>query len=639
MLVILAVSFSAVADEKKEIIKPPKKGFVTLTKEEYKKLLERLKPAEDISVKAPREWVVKTADYLLKIDDEGRVKGTVSYEVESLTDEKWVEARLQSNSKGISMYTPPEGVLLKNKGNSIYFGTNLTKSFLLTGEINGELEKQDLNSFAYRLTASDAVINRVKIEWNGDELELKSSPLIKISESGRGKISTLSGLAQQGRYLTFSFDSRKVEEVTDTRERRVETEVNSTFTVEKGILRVSYHLGYKTNRDGFANLKIALPAGFNVISVNGDNLKTWEDSSSGDRTVIDVEVESKNELRQNIYITGDIPLGREQSVVALPLALPVNVYRVKGTAAVSSSDEIEVLTGDVYNAQEIDISDLPDRFSAMTGFKAVLAYRFWQEKDDSPPAVSLNMRQFEKVAVLAANIENAHITTLLTGKGTKLLKAVYWIRNNIKQNLKVTPPAGYELWSCFADDEPVKPMLDTGDDLLVPLKKSRNVNDSVLTKIEMVFYHKGSGLAEEGTLTLEAPSVDLQVMKFAWELLLPRKMEIDKWISPYQQASLNKFNTYVSPERKQVAQKKWDMRQQNIASNQFYAQQARQQEIAQQNTVLIQNFQKRGVLKKVSGGRLPVKFEMPRSGRQYLFYKILVIGATPAIRAEYEIED
>ena len=59
----------------------------------------------------------------------------------------------------------------------------------------------------------------------------------------------------------------------------------------------------------------------------------------------------------------------------------------------------------------------------------------------------------------------------------------------------------------------------------------------------------------------------------------------------------------------------------------------------QQTDKLIQNFQKRESFTRLREGRLPVKFDVPRAGRQFLFKKLLVIGKAPWLSVEYELDD
>jgi hypothetical protein len=77
----------------------------------------------------------------------------------------------------------------------------------------------------------------------------------------------------------------------------------------------------------------------------------------------------------------------------------------------------------------------------------------------------------------------------------------------------------------------------------------------------------------------------------------------------------------------------------NNLVNQFALNEAQQQQMNAQTERLIQQFQKKENVAKMREGRFPVKFELPRIGKQYLFRKLLLIGKAPSLTVEYELDD
>lgn len=628
-----------VAEEKKEVIKPPKKGFVTLSKQEYKKLLNKLKPAVEDKLKPPQNWVAKRADFSITVTEDMKAEGSVIYKVESLIEDKWIEAPLQYNRRGISINTPPEGLLVKNKGSGVYFGTNIRKTFTISGEINIDLQKKDLNKYTLRLYSSNAVINRFKIKWNPAVIKLVKSPAIETGSKIGKKTAEYSAIADKNRDLPFVFERVSAAKEAVDEKRRVEAATRASFSIEKGLIRASYHFKYTVNRGSFETFSFSLPVGLNIHSVSGADLYTWDEKEGNGINRLEIKVNAGERKKQDIYITGDLSYDREEGKITLPLVLPLRIARVKALIAVAASDEIEVATDSLENIQIIDISDLPSNFRSAGGMKPVLAYKFLLDREETPPKGSLTVREYERVAVLAANIENAKFLTLKTARGKSLTRALFWIRNNIKQNLKVTPPENFELWSCFADGNPVKPTLDPSGALLIPLKRSRDASSSILMKLELIFFSDDNRMGEEGMLHFRLPVVDLQIMKMGWELLLPLNYEYEDWMGNLRQTGRSEFLEYITPlSSGRAGQKK---QQQNVSyqMNQFLQNDMRQQQVDQQANVLIQNFQKREVFGKVRAGRLPVKFSIPRAGRQFLFTRLLVVDKAPALSVEYELDD
>ncbi|MBN2134955.1 MAG: hypothetical protein JW737_04425 [Acidobacteria bacterium] len=631
----IKISFS---ETEKEEIKPPKTGFVTLSKEEYKKLLEMLKPDKDSEIKPPTNTVIKSAYYDLKITPELRVEGTVTYELESLEDEKWIEARLQMQSAGISMNTPPDGLMLKNKGSDIYYGTNRKGKYTVSGEVNIDLIKGDINRYAFNFYTSNAVINLVKLSYKPAELKIISFPNIQISSKKKDSIETVEGLLLQNNYTNFSLEKQAARDE-DEGKKRVEVDSKSSFVIEKNYIRASYHYEYSVNRGGLNNPVFLVPEETEIISVNGSSILNWEEKESSSGKILEVSLKNLDIKTSDIYITAEKQYNLDAGKLELPFILMKGADRFSNLTSISVNEEMEATTEDLKNVDEIDIANLPSQFFNQGALKPVLAYKFsWDGKEDKPEAV-LGVKKYEQAAVLTANIENAEITTLYTKNGKSLVRMKLWIRNNIKQNLKIWAPQNFKLWSCFMDANPVKPTTDNDGGLLIPLKQSEISTSSVFFPLEIFFYHEGIKMDEEGTLSFNIPRVDLQIMKLGWELLLPLNYEYEDWAGNLTQSAKNEFSDFAYPKTasNERTEQKMQIQSQN-AVNVFMANDAQYQNITKQTNELIQNFQQKDSFSKVKAGRLPVKFSIPRVGQQFLFTKLLVLDQDLKLNVEYEEE-
>ena len=635
--VYVLAGIQAYAGSEEEVIKPPKKGYVTLSREEYKKLLEKLKPKKAEILKPPQDWAVKIADYDLKVDKELNVTGTVMYELESMRDDKWIEAPLQRGSTGISFHTPPDGVLLKHRGNDVYFGTNLKKLFKLSARVNLNLSKHGLNEYLFAIRSSESVINRIKISYPDEFLKLKSSPLMKIGSGSSDSLKHLVGLSMPNRSLSFRFEPVETETVAEVTEKRTEVDCTSFFNIESGLLRASYHLRFKTNRGGFDKLMVRLPKALDIHAVNCAGLISWDILKKENGNALRVELEKKQVDTVDLYITAEKAYEGKELELTLPLVIPEDVDRLRGSVGISVVSEAEVSTGELDGVQEIDISDLPQEFRRTGTQKPVLAYKYIRDSAEPLPKASVTVKEYEKVAVLTANIENAEFSTVYTARGKGLLSCKYWIRNNIKQNLKIIPPKGFKIWSSFIDGDPVKPTLAEDGSLMIPLKKSVDVSSSILFQLELIFYFENEEMGEDGKLRFELPLCDLQIMRLGWELLLPSHYEYEDWESDLQQVNLGEyFETIKQKEKPGSAAAELQYSQKNAIANQFMLNDKQQQQITEQTNRLIQRFQQRENLQRLRRGRLPVRFEIPRIGKQFLFKKLLIVGRAPFVIVEYE---
>jgi len=110
-----------------------------------------------------------------------------------------------------------------------------------------------------------------------------------------------------------------------------------------------------------------------------------------------------------------------------------------------------------------------------------------------------------------ANVEEARYQVLLTGEGKVLVQARYAIRNNQRNFLKVTLPAGATLWTASLAGRAVRPGQAPDGSLLLPLDKARSGEEAPEFAVEIVYLARGSAWNDKGQFKLSLPALDLPV--------------------------------------------------------------------------------------------------------------------------------
>lgn len=629
---------SLICDET-EAIKPPKKGYVTLTKEEYQKILDMLKPKKVEEIKPPQDWIIKSADYEITIEDDLRVTGKAVYSVESLRNDIWVETAFQRFYKDAGFNIPPDGVIIKTDDDSVLFGTNRKGSFNLSASLHPEVRKSNLNQYEFNLISSYAVINRMSVKYKPRIIKTGGIPFTVISSQEKDGYMILKGISEQDQNMNFIFEAVETTVSDAGTEKRSEMESRNLYSIEPGNIRSTFNYSFVFVRKGLEKIDFIIPAGMEIMSVGGKDILTWEEKKEGNSSLLSITLDSKTQKPSEILITGETAYEGKDIKQSLPMLLPVGIDRLKGVAGIAAMDETEVTIDKKEQMQEIDISDLPGTLYAPAGTKMIFALKYAWNRQETSPGTTIGIRQYDRAAVLAANIESAEFTTLCTDKGKSLIRAKYLIRNNIKQNLKVTPPDGFILWSSFIDGNSVKPIVTGDNALLVPLKKSLDPSTSVSFMLELIFFGKETEMKEDGILSFKLPECDLQIMRIGWELLLPQGYEYDEWSGNYTQVGTHEYTEISSQPKEQPDQKYINIDNRNSLVNQFALNEAQQRQMNAQTERLIQQFQQKENVAKMREGRFPVKFDLPRIGKQFLFKKLLLIGKAPALTVEYELDD
>jgi len=120
-----------------------------------------------------------------------------------------------------------------------------------------------------------------------------------------------------------------------------------------------------------------------------------------------------------------------------------------------------------------------------------------------------------------ANIEEARYQVLMSTDGKELVQARYAIRNNQRNFVKVTLPAGATVWSVTLAGKPVRPGQSPDGSLLLPLEKSRGGDDAPAFAVEILYMTKAVAWSEKGREKVSLPALDLPISRTGMLLYYP----------------------------------------------------------------------------------------------------------------------
>jgi hypothetical protein len=138
----------------------------------------------------------------------------------------------------------------------------------------------------------------------------------------------------------------------------------------------------------------------------------------------------------------------------------------------------------------------------------------------------VNVARYDQQAVLMANIEEARYQVLMSADGKELVQARYAVRNNQRNFVKVTLPAGATVWSVTLAGRPVRPGQSPDGSLLLPLEKSRGGDDAPAFAVEILYLAKATAWEEKGREKVTLPALDLPISRTGLLLYYPPLFKI-----------------------------------------------------------------------------------------------------------------
>jgi hypothetical protein len=300
---------------------------------------------------------------------------------------------------------------------------------------------------------------------------------------------------------------------------KIHAETFTLVSLGEGSAQYTTAINYSILHNGASGLSIALPGDTNIISVEGRGVLNWGVSRRGNQQHLDVSLARPVRDEYRLVLVYEKHIGSDSLSMELARIKVIGAEQQKGSIGIEARSNIEITARDIEGASFRDVSELPPTIWNYAQHPLLLGFRYFSDSY----RVSIDIEKYKEVPVLIAMVDNARYSTLLTKEGKILTKAVYAIRNNVKQFLKVNLPEGAKLWSCLVDDRPVRAGEDKEGRIVIPLQKSgEDSGDLEQFSIEIVYLQDRKRLGFAGRAKFLLPGIDLPQVNLAWDIYLPK---------------------------------------------------------------------------------------------------------------------
>jgi hypothetical protein len=221
-------------------------------------------------------------------------------------------------------------------------------------------------------------------------------------------------------------------------------------------------------------------------------------------------------------ISAEARLPRAGSI-ELPLLRLAGTERETGGVAVEVSGSGEIRNLRSKGLDRVEPAELGGSIAAHQS-PSLLAFRFRSGGGDR--TLGVDVTRYTQQAVLTANVEEARYRALFAADGKSLVEARYAVRNNQRNFVHITLPAGATLWSASLSGRPIRPGHATDGSLLVPLSKASAGEDAPVFAVEVVYLVPGAAWTGSGHAALSLPMLDLPVSRTGIAIFYPPKHQV-----------------------------------------------------------------------------------------------------------------
>ena len=512
LLVLLLCT--VVMAEEKSTLPLPVSGSVTLTLDEYNRLMElAAKPSKRPEI-APLPYSVKHADVKLRVENDG-VRGTVQLEGEVFR--KGVsKVPLTSGMTVLDAHQNGKGVPLLQEN-----GTHMA---LLAGPGDFSIAldtglplRVEAGRASFSLPAPAAGSVQLTLVIPGDHTFANlSSGLITSRKSENGH-TTIEATLVPGQPANIWWATRETVTPTVPREMRFLSDAKTLLSVSEAEMRVAVLADITIVQGEPTQFQVELPAGYEVTGVTGATL----DSTETQAGVLTLKVNAPSRRSHQFLIS------MERSISGAKADAPFlsfkGAQRETGEVLVEGAGTMEITATEGGGLKRMDVKEANPYLRSLAHFPAQAAFRYHKQASETP-TLALQWVRFPDGSVLAAVAESAVVTTMVTSEGKSLTEVRLVLKNQAQPFLKVSLPAGATILTADVGGERVKPVQGPDGNRVPLLRPGFHPPDSYT--VSFVFMHSGAPFAKKGGADLSLPSMDIPISLLSWEVFLPEQYKV-----------------------------------------------------------------------------------------------------------------
>jgi hypothetical protein len=500
--------------QEKSTLPLPDPGNVTLTLDEYNKLVELAgKPPKRTDV-APLPYSIKHADLKLRVENNG-VMGSVELDGE-VFHKGMSKVPLTSGMTILDAHQGGKGVPLIQEGG--------THAALLPGPGDfsialdtGLALRIDAGRASFSLPAPVAGSVQLSLVIPGDRTIANINPGLITSRKSENGHTTIEATLVPGQTANVWWATREVVAPVVPREVRFLSDAKTLVSVSEAEMRVAVLADVSVIQGEPAQFQMELPAGYEVTGVTGATLDSTETQSG----VLTMKVNAPNQKSHEFLIS------MERSITGTKAEAPFisikGAQRDTGEMLVEGAGTIEITATEGGGLKRMDVKEANPYLRSLAHYPPQAAFRYHRQASEMP-TLALDWVRFPDGSVLAAVAESAEVTTMVTSEGKSLTEIKLMVKNQAQPFLKVGLPADATILSAEVAGERVKPVQGP-DGNRVPLLRP-GFRPTGPYMVSFVFMHSGSPFAKKGGADLSLPSMDIPISLLNWEVFLPERYKV-----------------------------------------------------------------------------------------------------------------
>ncbi|HEX2662851.1 MAG TPA: carboxypeptidase-like regulatory domain-containing protein [Candidatus Acidoferrum sp.] len=511
---VLAFLLAAPAWAQDKMIPVPPSGSVTLTLEEYNRLVELASKQPKHIEAAPLPYSIKRAELKFKVAND-KAMGAIELQGETFAKGE-TKVALASGITILDARQEGKNLPLEQESSTQTAILNGTAEFSVTLDVGLPLNIETGRA-SMSMPVPPAGSAQLTLEVPGDHTNVHLNPGLITGRTSANGVTTIEATLVPGQPANLSWATREVVAPVVPREVRFLSNVKTLVSVSEADIRLAVLADISVVQGEPAQFEIAIPEGYEVTGTTGASVDTSEVQSG----TLTLKVNSPAQRTQEFLISLEKETGATKAEV--PFLSVKSAQSETGEVLVEGVGTMELTATEGGSLKRMDFKETNPYLRSLARATMQAAFRYHRGATETPK-LALEWTRFPDSSVLAAVAERAVITTLVTNEGRSLTEVRLTMKNQAQPFLKVELPQGASIVSADVAGEKVKPV-EGSDGNRVPLLRP-GFRPSGDYEVSFVFMHSGTPFAKKGGSEISLPRMDVPISILQWEVFLPEQYKV-----------------------------------------------------------------------------------------------------------------
>jgi len=493
-------------------------GEVVLTREEFKKLIERMKPPSGEELKPPMDYIITRATYNGVMGGESTTF-TVLLNLEIFDKDKKSYLKIPLFQEGLAISEVqldgrPASVI--TEGGWHYLSTSVIgrHSVSVKFSVNSSPDK---GSPGLSFNIPQTPVTYLSLDIPRANLEINIQNAQEVRKTRTKNHTIVGGYLSPTSYMHVSWKSE--DKRVERGPAKIYSEVFNLLSIEADAISVTTMLELNIVQNKIDILTLIVPEDYQVIDVGGQGVGDWSVREEKGRQLVDVSFEYPFEGTKVLTLKSEKLLPEETMVANFEGFEVLGAMRESGYVAGEVKSDAEAEVQEFSNLERIDFQKIPPQLSNLSARPILFAFKYLRH----PFNMVVRITKYEKEEALTSFIDLEKGITLFMEDGKMVHQVTFTMQNLWDQFLKVNLPEDVSIWSVYVNGKREK--ASKGDDgrVLIPLARSERGTDGSLTPfdVELIYTEKLEVFNLLGKKKHYFPTTDILINKVEWSLYLP----------------------------------------------------------------------------------------------------------------------